>query len=70
MGRRLLKRGFRKRSSSIHRLHRMPLLLYIEPLEERQLLDTGFDADITVGRTLSSYTVSGIQNSEITIPRG
>jgi len=49
----------------------MPLPLYIEPPEERQLLDTGFDADITtVGRTLSSYTVSEIQNSEITIPRG
>ena len=42
MWRRLLKRGSRKRSDSIPRLHRLPYRLYIEPLEDRTMLDTAF----------------------------
>jgi transglutaminase-like putative cysteine protease len=41
--------------------------LLVEPLEQRQLLDSGLGSDITVGRTLSAYTTSGIQDHEITI---
>ena len=45
--------------------------LYIEPLEERVLLDSGVGAGlppaVVVGRTLSSYFVGGVQNNQETI---
>jgi len=40
---------------------------FLEPLEDRILLDAGLPAAIVVGRTLSSYFVGGIQNNQETI---
>src|SRR4051794_34999188 len=45
---------------------RKPLWLSIERLEDRLMLDSSPPA-IVVGRTLSSYTVGGIQNNQETI---
>lgn len=49
---------------------RKPARLSIEALEDRLMLDGAADslpATIVVGRTLSSYTVGGIQNNQATI---
>src|SRR5207237_6076095 len=41
--------------------------LFVEPLEDRILLDGGLPPALVVGRTLSSYTTGGIQNNQETI---
>jgi uncharacterized repeat protein (TIGR01451 family) len=41
--------------------------LYLEPLEERILLDSGLPPALVVGRTLSSYTTTGIQSNQETL---
>ena len=63
----------RNRSGSSLCRYRKFLRAAIEPLEDRVLLDGGVGASnslppaIVVGRTLSSYTVGGIQNNQETI---
>jgi uncharacterized membrane protein/transglutaminase-like putative cysteine protease len=46
---------------------RRRLPLYLEPLEDRILLDAGLPQDIIVGRTLSAYSVSDVQNNQLAI---
>jgi uncharacterized repeat protein (TIGR01451 family) len=41
--------------------------LYLEPLEERILLDSGLPPALVVGRTLSSYTTAGIQDNQLSL---
>ena len=63
----------RNRSGSSLCRYRKFLRAAIEPLEDRVMLDGGVGASnslppaIVVGRTLSSYTVGGIQNNQETI---
>jgi uncharacterized membrane protein len=73
MVRRPQKRRAGAHSSFYHCLDREQLRPYIEPLEARLMLDGGIGSPnqlpsgIVVGRTLSSYTVPGIQGDALTI---
>src|SRR4051794_13123148 len=58
------------RRSSAPRRSRRPACLGFEPLEARLMLDIGIGSTtppIVVGRTLSSYTVGGIQDGKETL---
>ncbi|HEY2784103.1 MAG TPA: transglutaminase domain-containing protein [Fimbriiglobus sp.] len=51
------------------RLRRKPrfLRLFVEPLEDRTMLDATLPPDIIVGRTLSTYSTTGVQNHTLTV---
>ena len=46
---------------------RRPILLGLERLEQRQMLSGDLPAEITVGRTLSSWTAAGVEDNQLRI---
>jgi uncharacterized repeat protein (TIGR01451 family) len=68
MARSYFKRWFKKPvvSNPQRRRLRWPSL-FVEPLEERILMDAGLPPALVVGRTLSAYTVPDVQNNQLNI---
>jgi uncharacterized membrane protein len=66
MARHFFKRWFNKHLASGLRPQHRRFPLFVEPLEERVLLDSTPTA-LVVGRTLSAYTTADVQNNQLTI---
>src|SRR4051794_19419444 len=67
MTRHWLQRWFRNRADSCLYRREPRFRPSLELLEDRVLLDAGLPPALVVGRTLSSYTTGGIQDSQETI---
>jgi hypothetical protein len=65
----LLRTRSHRRTTSRQR-NRKPSQFRIEQLEDRLMLDAGLPSAIVVGRTLSSYTIAGVQNNQLSVRRG